>query len=70
MVLASSLPTISIFVLHYIGSLELRLVFVMVFASLFTVYLALFTRASKAEVFVAAATLASVQVVFVGTVQN
>lgn len=64
---ASVLPTCSIVALYFIHSSIWRLVFIVLFSVLFSLALAIFTDAKRVEIFAASATLASVQVVFVGT---
>lgn len=66
-IVASALPTCSIVVLNCINSEVWRLVFIVLFSVFFAACLTVFTDAKRAEVFVASATLAGVQVVFVGT---
>lgn len=65
--LASLLPTASIFALYYITSPVIRLTFIMLFSAVFTGCLAFFTSAKRVEIFSAAVALAAVQVVFIGT---
>ncbi|KAK3116672.1 hypothetical protein LTR53_002719 [Teratosphaeriaceae sp. CCFEE 6253] len=67
MVVASALPTLSIVVLYFIRNEIWRLAFIVLFSGVFAAALAIFTEARRVEVFAATATLASVQVVFVGT---
>ncbi|PMD67067.1 uncharacterized protein K444DRAFT_689534 [Hyaloscypha bicolor E] len=68
---ASSLtPMISIIVLYVIQSTRIRLGLVCVFTLLFSLVLALATKARRIEIFAATAAFASVQVVFVGSVGN
>jgi len=64
---ASALPTCSIVALYYINSPVWRLVFIVLFSLVFAAALGFFTDARRVEVFAASATLAGVQVVFVGT---
>ena len=66
-VLASLLPTASIFVLYFVRSVLWRLGAIMLISAVFTTILAVFTSARRVEIFAAAVALASVQVVFVGT---
>lgn len=68
-VMSSLLPTASIFALNYIPQEDtaLRLVFILVFSALFATALAIFTTAKRIEIFAGVATLASIQVVFIGT---
>lgn len=65
-VIASLLPTASIFALFYIRSTTMRLVFVLLFSLLFSAALTIFTSARRVEIFAAAVALASVQAVFIG----
>ncbi|KAH8760689.1 hypothetical protein BGZ57DRAFT_608889 [Hyaloscypha finlandica] len=68
---ASSLaPMISIIVLYVIHSVKIRLGLVCVFTFIFSLVLALATKARRIEIFAATAAFASVQVVFVGSVGN
>ena len=67
LMLASLLPTASIFALYYITSPVIRLTFIMLFSAVFTGCLAFFTSAKRMEIFSAAVALAAVQVVFIGT---
>ena len=67
MVVASALPACSIVALYYITIPLMRLVFIVLFSVVFSAALTFFTGATPTEVFVGSATLASVQVVFVGT---
>lgn len=67
MILASSLPTCSIVALYFIHSAIWRLVFIVLFSGVFASCLAFFTNAKRPEIFLASVSLASVQVVFVGT---
>ncbi|KAL2354460.1 hypothetical protein BJ546DRAFT_60568 [Cryomyces antarcticus] len=69
-VLASLLPTATMFVLNAIHQPSSRLAFVMAFSVVFTMCLAVFTSARRIEIFAAAVSLASVQVVFIGTSNN
>ena len=54
-VLSSLVPTISIFALFYTRSTTLRLFMVLIFTSLFTLILSVFTKARRVEIFMAAA---------------
>lgn len=65
-ILSTMLPTVSIFALYYITEPVSRLGFVLAFSAVFTACLAIFTTARRIEIFAAAVTLASVQVVFIG----
>ncbi|KAK4542023.1 hypothetical protein LTR36_007223 [Oleoguttula mirabilis] len=67
MIVASALPTSSIFALYFIQSAIWRLIFIMLFGGVFAAALVVFTEAKPIQVFAASVTLASVQVVFVGT---
>ena len=67
MVVASALPACSIVALYYIHEPIWRLVFIVLFSIVFSAALTFFTGATRTEIFVGSATLASVQVVFVGT---
>ena len=66
-ILSSLFPPASIFVLYYVKSTVIRLVLILVFSAVFTACLSIFTSAKRVEIFAATATLASVQVVFIGT---
>lgn len=67
MIVASALPTCSIVALYYIRSAIWRLMFILLFGFVFAAALVFFTEARPINVFAASVTLASVQVVFVGT---
>jgi hypothetical protein len=66
-IMASLLPTASIFTLYFVHSLLLRLVAIMGLSILFSMCLAIFTNARMIEIFGATAAFGSVQVVFVGS---
>ncbi|KAF2090985.1 hypothetical protein K490DRAFT_53909 [Saccharata proteae CBS 121410] len=66
-VIASLLPTISIIALYFISQPIMRLVFVLIFGTVFAACFSLFTAAGHSEVFLASIALASVQAVFIGT---
>lgn len=66
MAMASLLPTVSIIALYYITSDTWRLIFILIFSTVFTACLSLFTAATRIEIFLASLGLASVQAVFVG----
>jgi hypothetical protein len=55
-VLSTSLPTLSIFVLYSVRSMPARLGLILVFTALFNVILLLVSRASKVEIFTATST--------------
>jgi hypothetical protein len=67
---SSSLPVVPIFALHFISSIVVRLCFTLAFSLVFTCCMAIFTSAKRSEIFAATVTLASVQVVFIGTSGN
>ncbi|KAK5126090.1 hypothetical protein LTR85_011445 [Meristemomyces frigidus] len=67
MIVASALPTCSIVALYFIQSAIWRLIFIILFGGVFAAALVVFTEAKPIQVFAASVTLASVQVVFVGT---
>ena len=54
-ILSSLLPTVSIFALYYTRNNTLRLVLVLIFTSLFTLVLSIFTGAKRIEIFAATA---------------
>jgi hypothetical protein len=64
--MASLLPTASIIALYYIENTLWRLMFILIFSTVFTVCLSIFTAATRIEIFLASLGLASVQAVFVG----
>lgn len=66
-ILSSLMPPASIFALYYVHSTIVRLSMILIFSMVLTGSLAIFTSAKRVEIFTAAAALASVQVVFVGT---
>ncbi|KAG7008159.1 hypothetical protein G7Y79_00007g022840 [Physcia stellaris] len=65
--LGSALTMTSVIVLNYISSKLARLLVIAVFLFLFSLFLSVFTRSRKIEIFAATCAFASVQVVFVGT---
>jgi hypothetical protein len=67
-IMASLLPTVSMFALYFIRDPLARMGAILAFTTLFSIVLTLFTKARRAEVFAAAAAFAAVQVVFVGQV--
>ena len=69
LVLSSLMPTVTIFALYYIPQEQTiwRLVFILVLSAIFATALAIFTTARRIEIFAGVATLASIQVVFIGT---
>jgi hypothetical protein len=69
-VISSVLPTTSILALYYVQNTPARLGIVMAFSVSFSVVLALCTSARRAEIFAASAAFASVQVVFVSSVNR
>ncbi|KAH6674281.1 hypothetical protein B0J14DRAFT_699978 [Halenospora varia] len=66
-ILASMTPLLSIIALYFVKRLGHRLAIVCIFTLLFSISLALVTRARRIEIFASTAAFASVQVVFVGT---
>jgi len=64
---ASMIPAASIFTLYYVHNMVARLGALLAFSVVFSISLAIFTTAKKAEIFAATAAFASVQVVFVGS---
>jgi len=66
-VFSSIAPLVSIVVLSFVSNAEARLGLVCAFTILFTVCLAVATKARRVEIFAATAAFASVQVVFIGT---
>ena len=66
-IISSLLPLASIFALYYIPDPVYGLVFILLFSALFSACLALFTDASRIEIFAATMAIISVQVVFIGT---
>lgn len=66
-VVASLLPTVSIFALYYISTPIWRLIFILIWSGIFSACLAVFTKASRLEVCSASVAMAAVQVVFIGT---
>ncbi|KAI9880356.1 MAG: hypothetical protein M1830_003967 [Pleopsidium flavum] len=69
-VISSLLPISSIMVLYFVKNMLMRLTVVAGFTALFSITLAIVTKARRIEVFAATAAFASVQVVFVGTANN
>ncbi|SLM38568.1 hypothetical protein LPUS_08827 [Lasallia pustulata] len=65
--LGTLIPTAAIFVLYYVHDMVARLGAILAFSALFSLALAVFTKAKKVEIFAATAAFASVQVVFVGS---
>ncbi|TKA79572.1 hypothetical protein B0A49_02999 [Cryomyces minteri] len=61
--LASLLPAISIIVLYFVQNMLARLGAIMAFSAVFAFTLAVFTKATRIEIFAATAAFASVQVV-------
>lgn len=59
-----------VLVLYYIRNMEVRIGLVIVFTTIFSVTLALFTGAKKAEILAATAAFAAVEVVFIGSVSG
>ncbi|GIZ41325.1 hypothetical protein CKM354_000463200 [Cercospora kikuchii] len=66
-VLASALPAMTVLVLYFVKRLLVRIGLIIVFTSLFSLALAIFTTADKVNIFTATATFAAVEVVFVGS---
>ncbi|KAK7977833.1 hypothetical protein PG996_003883 [Apiospora saccharicola] len=65
--LSSTLPTLAILVLYFVGDMVKRLGLVIIFTTLFAVALAVFTDAKKVEIFSATAAFAAVEVVYIGS---
>jgi hypothetical protein len=66
-VLGSVLPTITILVLFFVGPMLNRIALMVVFTTIFSVTLAMFTNVTKVEIFIATSTFAPVEVVFIGS---
>lgn len=66
-IISSLLPLASIFALYYITNAIYGLVFILLFSAVLSACLALFTDASRIEIFVATMAIISIQVVFIGT---
>lgn len=64
-ILASVLPILSIIILYYVHSLEVRLGIIAVFNIVLSFCLTVFTTAKKTEIFAVVAGFSAVQVVFV-----
>ncbi|MCJ1389396.1 hypothetical protein MMC18_002253 [Xylographa bjoerkii] len=69
-VLASVLPICSIFALYFIPTMVWRLAFITVWSVIFSMCIAMFTVASRVEIFQASVAMAAVQVVFISTNTN
>ncbi|CAM1506500.1 Fc.00g061410.m01.CDS01 [Cosmosporella sp. VM-42] len=65
--LSAVLPMIAILALYFVHSMIKRIGLVIVFTTIFSVTLAIFTGAKKAEIFAATATFAAVEVVYIGS---
>lgn len=57
-----------VLVLYFVNSMLIRIGLVILFTTIFSVALALFTGAKKIEIFSATAAFAAVEVVFIGSV--
>ncbi|KAH8685797.1 hypothetical protein BGZ60DRAFT_523076 [Tricladium varicosporioides] len=66
-IVASMTPLLSVVILYFVKSLGTRLAVLCIFTLLFSICLALVTKARRIEIFACTAAFASVQVVFVGT---
>ena len=66
-ILASLLPTMSIFALYYIRHPLSRMAAIVAFSLLFSVVLTVIAKARRVDCFAATTAFAAVQVVFVGT---
>ena len=53
--LGTLIPTASIFVLYYVNDMVARLLAILAFSALFSIALAVFTKAKKVEIFAATA---------------
>ncbi|KAK4200368.1 hypothetical protein QBC40DRAFT_254139 [Triangularia verruculosa] len=67
LVIASTLPILTIFVLNSRSTTTDRLLFTILFTALFAGALGFFSSAKRVEIFAATATFAAVEVVFIGT---
>lgn len=65
--ISAVLPTVAVLVLHYIDIMIYRIVAVIIFTTLFSIAVAIFTEADKFGVFSATAAFAAVEVVYVGS---
>ncbi|KAL9612009.1 MAG: hypothetical protein Q9167_003375 [Letrouitia subvulpina] len=65
-ILSALLPSGSIFVLYFLKKPIMRLIAIMVFATLFSGTLAMISKARRADIFAATTAFAAVQAVFVG----
>ncbi|KAK8038927.1 hypothetical protein PG993_007338 [Apiospora rasikravindrae] len=68
--LSSTLPTLAILVLYFVGDMVKRLGLVILFTTLFAIALAVFTDAKKVEIFSATAAFAAVEVVYIGSTSS
>ncbi|KAH6887024.1 hypothetical protein B0T10DRAFT_607821 [Thelonectria olida] len=66
-IVSSTLPVLTIFVLNTLKSTTIRLGLTVLFTALFSILLAFFSLAKRAEIFAATATFAAVEVVFIGS---
>ncbi|KAM7215142.1 hypothetical protein V8F06_009460 [Rhypophila decipiens] len=66
-VVSSTLPVLTIFVLNTLDTTTKRLGLTVLFTGVFGLLLAFFSSAKRAEIFAATATFAAVEVVFIGT---
>ncbi|KAM7188458.1 hypothetical protein V8F33_010608 [Rhypophila sp. PSN 637] len=66
-VVSSTLPVVTIFVLNSLDTTTKRLGLTVLFTGVFGILLAFFSSAKRAEIFAATATFAAVEVVFIGT---
>ncbi|KAK4199459.1 hypothetical protein QBC40DRAFT_254963, partial [Triangularia verruculosa] len=66
-VLASTLPVLTILVLHRLDNTDVRIGVTAVFTAVFALAIALFSDAKRVEIFAATATFAAVEVVFIGS---
>ncbi|KAM7207231.1 hypothetical protein V8F20_002497 [Naviculisporaceae sp. PSN 640] len=66
-IISSTLPVLTIFVLNSLESTEKRLGLTVLFTAVFGILLAIFSTAKRAEIFAATATFAAVEVVFIGS---
>ncbi|KAK7980892.1 hypothetical protein PG989_013349 [Apiospora arundinis] len=65
--LSSTLPTLAILVLYYVGDMVTRLGRLILFTTLFSIALTVFTDTGKFEIFSATAAFAATEVVYIGS---
>ncbi|KAK7920840.1 hypothetical protein PG985_008862 [Apiospora marii] len=65
--LSSTLPTLAILALYFVRDMVTRMGLVILFTTIFSIALAIFTDAKKIEIFSATAAFAAVEVVYIGS---